>query len=62
MPSRHQKGNSENSLVPMIWLAFYAIAVVGALAWPRHPPETFELTSNEGGARNITAQGKTVWK
>ena len=62
MPSRHQKGNIDSSLVPMIWLAFYAIAVVGALIWPRHAPDTLELTSIDDAAYNVTAQEKSAWK
>jgi hypothetical protein len=46
----------------MIWLAFYAIAVVGALIWPRHAPDTLELTSIDDAAYNVTAQGKSAWK
>ena len=48
--------------VPIIWLAFYAIAVVGALAWPRHAAETPELATIYDGARDAAAHGKTVWK
>jgi len=62
MRSRHQQGNPESALVPIIWLAFYAIAVVGALAWPRHAAETPELASIYDGARDAATQGKTVWK
>ena len=62
MRSRHQKRNTESSLVPMIWLAFYAIAVVGALAWPGRAPEPLEVATIGDGARNAVAQGKTVWK
>ena len=62
MPSHHEKGNTESSLVPVIWLAFYAIAVIGALVWPRQAPETFELTTIDDGARDVAAGGKTVWK
>jgi hypothetical protein len=46
----------------MIWLAFYAIAVVGALVWPRHAAETPELASIYDGTRDAATQGKTVWK
>jgi len=62
MWSRHQQANHEGALVPMIWLAFYAIAVVGALAWPRHAAETPELASIYDGTRDAATQGKTVWK
>lgn len=46
----------------MIWLAFYAIAVVGALAWPRHAAETLALATIDDAARDAAAQGKTEWK
>jgi hypothetical protein len=46
----------------MIWLAFYTIAVVGALAWPRPAVEPLELATIGDGARDPAAQGKTVWK
>jgi hypothetical protein len=62
MRSRHQQGNPESGLVPMIWLAFYAIAVVGALAWPRHATETAELAAISDGTHDAAALGKTVWK
>ena len=62
MRSHHQQGNPESALVPMIWLAFYAIAVVGALAWPGHAAETPELATIHHSARDAAAQGKTVWK
>jgi hypothetical protein len=62
MLSRYQKETTESSLVPMIWLAFYAIAVVGALAWPGRAPEPLEVATIGDGARNAAAQGKTVWK
>lgn len=60
--SRYQKGTTESALVPMIWLAFYAVAVVGALAWPRHAAKTPELATIYDGARDGAAQGQTVWK
>ena len=62
MRLRHQAENADSALVPMIWLAFYAIAVVGALAWPRHVAETPELATIYDGARDAAVQGKTVWK
>jgi hypothetical protein len=46
----------------MIWFVFYAIAVVGALASPRHTPETRELATIDDGARDAAAQGTTEWK
>jgi hypothetical protein len=62
MRTRYQMGDTESALVPVIWLAFYAIAVVGALAWPRHAAETPDLATIYDGARDAAAQGKTVWK
>jgi hypothetical protein len=62
MLSRYQKETTECALVPIIWLAFYAIAVVGALVWPRHAAETPELATIYDGAREAAAQGMTVWK
>ena len=62
MRTRYQMGNTESALVPMIWLAFYAIAVVGALAWPKHAAETPELATIHDGARDAAALGKTAWK
>ena len=62
MLSRDQKETRESALVPIIWLAFYAIAVVGALAWPGRAPEPLEVATIGDGARDAAAQGKTVWK
>jgi hypothetical protein len=60
--SRHQQENREGALVPIIWLAFYAITVVGALAWSRHAPETPELATINDGVQDVAAEGKMVWK
>jgi hypothetical protein len=62
MRTRYQMGDTESALVPVIWLAFYAIAVVGALAWPRHAAETPELAAIHDGTHDAAALGKTVWK
>jgi hypothetical protein len=49
MQSRYQ-GSEPASLfvVQVIWLVFYAIAIVGALAWPRSTemPETAAVVDN----------------
>jgi tryptophan-rich sensory protein len=37
--SRHQEWHTISGLVPAIWLIFYAIAIVGAVAWPRQVAE-----------------------
>jgi hypothetical protein len=60
--SRHQNWNSESALVPAIWLTFYTIAIVGALAWPRQMAETQDLAAVVDGTQQSGAQGKAVWK
>jgi len=46
----------------VIWLTFYAIAIVGALAWPRQMAETQDLAAVVDGTHQSGAQGKAVWK
>jgi tryptophan-rich sensory protein len=60
--SRHQNWNTQSALVPVIWLAFYAIAVVGALAWPRQIAATQDLAVVLDDTQQSGAQGKAVWK
>jgi len=43
--SRHQEWETVSILVPAIWLAFYALAIVGALTGPPLVTETRGITT-----------------
>ena len=62
MRSRHQEWSTGSALVPVIWLTFYAIAIIGALAWPRQMAETQDLAAVVDDTHQSGAQGKAVWK
>lgn len=63
MRSRYQGRETVSVSVPLIWLIFYAITVVGALTASRLGNETPEMAAVVGDAHELNmGKGKAAWK
>lgn len=63
MRSRYQESKPAGLFpVQMIWLIFYAIAIVGGLVWPKQMAETQEVAAAVDDTHQSGVQGNAVWK